>query len=35
VLDVLWDRLGIGPAMRELLKGRRLVPVSLRSAPPI
>jgi hypothetical protein len=26
VLDALWDRLGIGPAMRELLKGRRLDP---------
>jgi len=24
VLDALWHRLGIGPAMRELLKGRRL-----------
>jgi Transposase DDE domain len=24
VLDALWQRLGIGPAMRELLKGRRL-----------
>jgi len=24
VLDALWERLGIGPAMRELLKGRRL-----------
>src|SRR5947209_986911 len=23
-LDALWERLGIGPAMRELLKGRRL-----------
>jgi Transposase DDE domain len=26
VLDALWQRLGIGPAMRELLKGRRLDP---------
>jgi len=26
VLDALWERLGIGPAMRELLKGRRLDP---------
>src|SRR5215831_18685809 len=25
-LDALWDRLGIGPAMRGLLKGRRLDP---------
>src|SRR5579863_6868846 len=24
VLDALWQRLGIGPAMRELMKGRRL-----------
>jgi Transposase DDE domain len=24
VLDALWERLGIGPAMRDLLKGRRL-----------
>ncbi len=24
VLDALWERLGIGPAMRGLLKGRRL-----------
>jgi len=26
VLDALWERLGIGPAMRALLKGRRLDP---------
>jgi hypothetical protein len=26
VLDALWERLGIGPAARELLKGRRLDP---------
>jgi Transposase DDE domain len=26
VLDALWERLGIGPAMRELLTGRRLDP---------
>jgi len=26
VLDALWERLGIGPAMRDLLKGRRLDP---------
>ena len=26
MLDALWERLGIGPAMRELLKGRRLDP---------
>jgi hypothetical protein len=26
VLDALWERLGIGPAMRTLLKGRRLDP---------
>ena len=26
VLDALWERLGIGPAMRGLLKGRRLDP---------
>jgi hypothetical protein len=26
VLDALWERLGIGPAMRSLLKGRRLDP---------
>ena len=26
VLDALWERLGVGPAMRELLKGRRLDP---------
>jgi hypothetical protein len=26
VLDALWERLGIGPALRELLKGRRLDP---------
>jgi hypothetical protein len=26
VLDALWERLGIGPAVRELLKGRRLGP---------
>jgi Transposase DDE domain len=25
-LDALWERLGIGPALRELLKGRRLDP---------
>jgi hypothetical protein len=30
VLDALWDRLGIGPAMRELLKGRRLDPSAER-----
>ncbi|HWN59446.1 MAG TPA: IS1634 family transposase [Streptosporangiaceae bacterium] len=26
VLDALWEQLGIGPAMRDLLKGRRLDP---------
>ena len=26
VLDALWERLGIGPAVRDLLKGRRLDP---------
>ena len=26
MLDALWERLGIGPAMRDLLKGRRLDP---------
>ncbi|HEX3957449.1 MAG TPA: IS1634 family transposase [Trebonia sp.] len=30
VLDALWERLGIGPAMRELLKGRRLDPAAER-----
>jgi hypothetical protein len=30
VLDALWDRLGIGPAMRDLLKGRRLDPSAER-----
>ena len=30
VLDALWQRLGIGPAMRELLKGRRLDPSAER-----
>jgi Transposase DDE domain len=30
VLDGLWERLGIGPAMRELLKGRRLDPSAER-----
>jgi hypothetical protein len=30
VLDALWERLGIGPAMRELLKGRRLNPSAER-----
>jgi Transposase DDE domain len=30
VLDALWERLGIGPAMRELLKGRRLDPSAER-----
>src|SRR6266566_1279314 len=29
-LDALWQRLGIGPAMRELLKGRRLDPAAER-----
>ena len=29
-LDALWERLGIGPAMRELLKGRRLDPSAER-----
>jgi hypothetical protein len=30
VLDALWERLGIGPAMRSLLKGRRLDPSAER-----
>jgi hypothetical protein len=30
VLDTLWGRLGIGPAMRELLTGRRLDPSAER-----
>ena len=30
VLDALWERLGIGPALRELLKGRRLDPAAER-----
>ena len=30
VLDALWERLGIGPAMRELLTGRRLDPSAER-----
>jgi Transposase DDE domain len=30
VLGALWERLGIGPAMRELLKGRRLDPSAER-----
>jgi Transposase DDE domain len=30
VLDALWERLGIGPALRELLKGRRLDPSAER-----
>jgi hypothetical protein len=30
VLDALWDRLGIGPAVRELLKGRKLDPSAER-----
>jgi hypothetical protein len=30
VLDALWERLGTGPAMRELLKGRRLDPAAER-----
>jgi hypothetical protein len=30
VLDALWQRLGIGPAMRELLTGRRLDPSAER-----
>jgi hypothetical protein len=30
VLDALWERLGIGPAMRGLLKGRRLDPSAER-----
>src|SRR5690242_1736631 len=29
-LDALWERLGIGPALRELLKGRRLDPSAER-----
>src|SRR5487761_679099 len=29
-LDALWERLGIGPAMRDLLKGRRLDPQAER-----
>jgi Transposase DDE domain len=31
VLDALWERLGIGPAARELLKGRRLDPGAERA----
>ena len=31
VLDALWERLGIGPAMRGLLKGRRLDPGTERA----
>ena len=31
VLDALWERLGIGPAMRGLLKGRRLDPGAERA----
>jgi len=30
VLEKLWERLGAGPALRELLKGRRLDPVAER-----
>jgi hypothetical protein len=30
VLDALWERLGIGPALRALLKGRRQDPVAER-----
>ena len=30
MLDALWERLGIGPAMRGLLKGRRLDPAAER-----
>jgi hypothetical protein len=30
VLDALWERLGIGPAVRALLKGRRLDPAAER-----
>jgi hypothetical protein len=30
VLDALWERLGIGPAMRDLLKGRKLDPSAER-----
>src|SRR6266699_708643 len=30
VLDALWERLGIGPAMRGLLRGRRLDPAAER-----
>jgi len=30
VLDALWERLGIGPALRSLLKGRRLDPSAER-----
>jgi len=30
VLDALWERLGIGPAMRALLRGRRLDPAAER-----
>src|SRR5690242_16039779 len=30
VLDALWERLGIGPAVRGLLKGRRLDPAAER-----
>ena len=30
MLDALWERLGIGPAMRGLLKGRRLDPSAER-----
>ena len=29
-LDALWERLGIGPALRDLLKGRRLDPAAER-----
>ena len=31
MLDALWERLGIGPAMRRLLKGRRLDPAAERA----
>lgn len=30
-LDALWERLGIGPALRDLLKGRRLDPAAERA----
>ena len=30
MLDALWERLGIGPALRDLLKGRRLDPAAER-----